>query len=421
MGLLFAGTPLLLKSAYREGIKERLGLVPFNNQNQKTKRLWFHGASLGELNALISISREIQRLIPGVEIFVSITTPHGKKRAMDVLRDAQGVFHPPLDIPFAVRSALRRICPHAIIFIETEIWPVWVKEAKELDARVFLLNGRISSRSIGRYMKVKPLIRDVLARMDAMSMISRDDAERIISLGADPEKVLINGNAKYDIYISQVDHSVERRIRELLSIGPSTPVLIAGSTRKGEEEILLDSFKRIKEEFPDSILIIAPRHINRISEIKRIIRGKGFSSFQLFSDIKARRAKRSASIVLIDTFGDLFSIYSISWVVFCGASFVPLGGQNPIEPAVWGKPVLYGPSMDDFVDIKGQLEDAGISFPVSDPHMLSSKVKEIFKDQIFREKVRERAESFFSKYITAGRRHAMVVAKHLERFLPHSQ
>jgi 3-deoxy-D-manno-octulosonic-acid transferase len=410
---MLAGAPLLAKKSFREGIGERMGFIQVERYDPERSRIWLHCASLGEVNVLAAIKEHLDILIPDVHLFMSISTPHGKDRAKEIFGSNSFIFHPPLDIPFAVINALRRVRPHAMIFVETEIWPVWITEAKRMGAKVFLLNGRISPRSIKGYSKVKPLIRYALSNMDAMSMISHEDASRIISLGADPTKVDINGNAKYDNLEKFIDPSIKKHLREMLSITPHVPVLVAGSTRRGEEAILLDAFIMIQRKFPNSILIIAPRHLDRVTEIRRMIKDKGFRGYSLWSRIRNGLEERTNSIILVDTFGDLFNIYSIAWVVFCGASLVPLGGQNPIEPALWGKFILHGPSMEDFQDAKRVLQDAQLSAEVSDANTLAHHVIDIFARPHELENIRRRSAQVLSSHVGAGRRHAMVVAKHM--------
>jgi 3-deoxy-D-manno-octulosonic-acid transferase len=161
-------------------------------------------------------------------------------------------------------------------------------------------------------------------------------------------------------------------MRQILNLEATQPVFVAGSTRGGEEDMVLDAYDRIAREFPDTVLIIAPRHIERVPEIGSLIERRGLR-YQLRSDLDSDKAKRTEPVVIINTFGELFKIYSIGTIVFCGASLVPLGGQNPLEPAVWGKAVFYGPSMEDFLDAKALLEEVGAGISVSSPEMLSER------------------------------------------------
>jgi 3-deoxy-D-manno-octulosonic-acid transferase len=204
-------------------------------------------------------------------------------------------------------------------------------------------------------------------------MISDEDSARIRAMGADPNKIQIQGNAKYDLLASLADPAMAKQMQKTLNLEPSSRVFVAGSTRGGEEAMVLDAYEKIVKEFPDTVLIIAPRHIERTAEIRSLLERRGFR-YQLRSEIDAGAAKRTEPVVIINTFGELFKLYSIGTVVFCGASLVPLGGQNPLEAAVWGKVVFYGPSMEDFLDAKAMLEEVGAGIPVSSPEMLAEKV-----------------------------------------------
>jgi 3-deoxy-D-manno-octulosonic-acid transferase len=191
-------------------------------------------------------------------------------------------------------------------------------------------------------------------------------------MGADPHKIEINGNAKYDSLARIADPAVETQMRQSLSINASRRVFVAGSTRRGEEAMVLDAYEKILEQFADTVLIIAPRHVERTPVIGSLVQGRGFR-YQLWSELDTGAAKRTAPVVIVNTFGKLFDMYSVGTIVFCGASLVPLGGHNPLEAAVWGKVVFYGPSMEDFMDAKELLEKVGAGIPVSSPEILAEK------------------------------------------------
>jgi 3-deoxy-D-manno-octulosonic-acid transferase len=203
-------------------------------------------------------------------------------------------------------------------------------------------------------------------------MISQEDAERIVEMGADPRKVNVHGNAKYDLLARKAGLGVESSIRKKLNLHSSQPVFVAGSTREGEEEIVLNVYDRIAKHFPDMVLILAPRHIVRAPQIESLLKRRKVE-YQLRSEIGEDGRLRTKPVLLLDTFGELFELYSVGSVNYCGASLVPLGGQNPLEAAVWGKPVLYGPHMEDFLDAKSLLENAGAGIEVTDAEAFAEK------------------------------------------------
>lgn len=355
-------------------LKERFGVLPLRRDRDTAygTRIWVHAASLGEVKVAVSIVGALGGMIPEPRFIVSTVTDHGREMAREAFGPEIPVVFAPFDFFGSVRKALLEVRPDVMVFIETEIWPSWALEARRMGIKVALVNGRISVRSIRRYIRLKAFFREVLKNFDAFSMVSEEDADRIRLLGADHQKVEVNGNAKYDMLVDSADPKIEVEMLEILNLRTSLRVLVAGSTRQGEEAMILDAYGRILERFPDMILIIAPRHIERTPEIVSLVQGRNLT-WHLKSELNKRKLKRTGQVVILDTFGELFKVYSIATMVFCGASLVPLGGQNPLEPAAWGKVTFYGPSMEDFLDAKELLERAGAGIQVSGSQMLSEK------------------------------------------------
>jgi 3-deoxy-D-manno-octulosonic-acid transferase len=271
-----------------------------------------------------------------------------------------------------VRKALSTIRPDILVCLETEIWPNWLFEARRMGVRLALVNGRISVRSIKGYLKIRCLIREALSQVESFSMIREEDAQRLMMLGVPREKIVVNGNAKYDLLLPMADMSIKGNIEKFFNLNGNVPVFVAGSTRGTEHEIVVDVYEKILETFPETLLIIAPRHLERVRHIKDMVIRRGFSC-QFKTDIDKPGGIRTASVVIMDTIGDLQSTYSIASVVFCGGSLEPLGGQNILEAAVWGKPVFYGPSMDDFLDAKALLDKTGGGIQVKDGRELAER------------------------------------------------
>jgi len=297
-----------------------------------------------------------------------------------------------------------------MVFLETEIWPVWITETHRREIPCALIHGRISKRSIGKYITFRPFFREVLKNLDTFSMITEEDARRIKEMGADPGRVEVNGNAKHDLLVSQTDPAIEARMRKLLGLKPSQPVFVGGSTREGEEEGLLKVYRGLLKDFPDTVLVIAPRHIVRATSVGNLVRQQGLE-YQLWTDLVQPGVERAAPVVIVNTFGDLFKIYSVGTIIFCGASLVPLGGQNPLEPAAWGKMIFYGSSMEDFVDAKKLLEQERAGIEVKDPDVLTEKALFFLNHQ---EELREggrRAREAILHSQGASERHARVIAR----------
>ncbi|MCP4665379.1 MAG: hypothetical protein GY849_03345, partial [Deltaproteobacteria bacterium] len=397
---------------FQKDMKERLGILPAGTVQGLTgyPRIWIHAVSLGEVKVASSIIPVLRRIMPGCSIILSTFTEHGRNLAKETFGESLPVIYAPIDFVGSVRKALGAVRPHAMVFLETEIWPAWVFEARRRGVKTALINGRISQRSIGKYITFRPFFREVLKAFDVFSMILEGDAARIKTMGADPRKIQIQGNAKYDLPENMTDPAVEKEMRRLLDLKSSQKVFLAGSTRRGEEKLILDAYGRILEAFPDTILFMTPRHMHRIPPIEAQLQKRGLR-YQLRTDLGKGEGKRTAQVVVFNTFGELFKTYSVGTIVFCGGSLVPLGGQNPMEPAFWGKAVFYGPSMENFLDAKALLEDAGAAVEVPDPATLAQKAIWLLGHPEELKTRGLRARKAVLKNQGAAERHARVIAR----------
>ena len=399
---------------YRKGWKERLGFLPpqVRRKPDGSRRIWIHAASLGEVRVAEAIKEHLRELMPGCDALLSSTTEHGLDLARQTLQQDTAVYAP-LDLFFSVRRALSLAGPDLMVFMETELWPAWLTEAHRIGTKTALINGRISSRSIKHYRRLRPFFRKILGNVDVFSMISEEDARRIRQMGAEAQKIEIHGNAKYDVLARRVDPALEAAMRKTLNLEPSQPVFVAGSTRTGEESIILDVYERISKVFPNTVLVIAPRHIVRTPAIESLLKRRGFP-YQLRTRLQGDGIKRTAPVVIMDTFGELFGLYSVGTVIFCGASLVPRGGQNPLEAAVWGKVVLYGPSMEDFLDAKALLEKQGAGMEVTSTDAFAERVIWLLEHPDWARSYGDRGRAEILESRGAGRRHAEVIARLLK-------
>jgi 3-deoxy-D-manno-octulosonic-acid transferase len=400
-----------LSRRHREDLRERLGHVsPKLAQTLSgSPRFWIHAVSLGEVKVAAPIIKALKQILPECSVMVSTTTKHGRELARETFGEEIPVVYAPIDFIGSVRKALSRVHPDVLVFLETEIWPAWLTEARRMGIKIALVNGRISVRSIRGYLKFRPFFREVLGNVDAFSMILEEDGARIRAMGADPKKIEINGNAKYDLLVSLAEPAMETEMRQILNLEASHRVFVAGSTREGEEAMVLDAYEKIVREFPDTVLIIAPRHIERTPGIRSLFERRGFK-YQLRSELGTDKAKRTEPVVIFNTFGELFKLYSVGTVIFCGASLVPLGGQNSLEAAVWGKVVFYGPSMENFLDAKALLEGVGAGIPISSPEMLAEKAIWFLKHPDVLKTRGVRAREAVIRNQNAAGKHAKVIA-----------
>lgn len=368
-----------LTGKHRYGLQQRLGRYPSKVEFPAgSPRIWIHAASVGEVRVAEAVIEQFHSTMPGCAIVLSTVTASGHAVALDVLGAEVSCIIAPLDFVFSIRRALAAIAPDIFVCLETEIWPHLFIQTKRAGAITAVLNGRISQRTRQRYRVIKPLIAETLRHVDIFSMISRSNADRIISLGAPAARVHVNGNAKYHFLAGLEKPEVRDRLRRLFHLEEGQPVLVAGSTRKDEDSIIIDAYKALRPEFPDMVLILAPRHVEKAPVILNLLREQGIAA-ELKSRMDESGSRRRCPVVVVDTMGELQNIYSVSSVAFCGGSLVPTGGHNLLEPAAWGVPVLYGPHVDDVIDARDALEQTGGGMCVTSGEALIKAAEDLFR------------------------------------------
>jgi len=414
--IFFIGGPLLFMYFSYKGLidmhfRERLGLIKNIPPKGHSKRLLIHAVSVGEVKAAVAIIREIKALGGTYSLIVSTTTKTGRQDALRYMPDDIPIVYNPLDMLWCVKRFLRNVSPDICINLETEIWPNFLFMCKRYGIPAFLINGRISEKSVKKYRQVKPLVRDVLSIFNLFYMISDLDAQRILSIGADPDKVFVGGNAKYDILLNDATPELSKKISDIYKIDKSKTIFIAGSTTDGEEEILIEVYKNLLMHKPDMVLLIVPRHIERSHKIESILRSYRLD-YCLRSTFDAR-VPANKQVILVDVIGELFGLYSLGNVIFCGGSLVPRGGHNILEAAVWGKMVLYGPSMENFLDAKRLIEKTGATLEVRDGDELLKKAQWIIKNPEEAERLGNRAREEIGKNIGSAKKHVKAIAPFL--------
>ena len=359
---------------YREGLGQRLGFVGAEwKSHEGAMRIWLHGASVGEVLLARLLIKELAAILPEANFIISTMTEQGMEMARKEAGDKVRCIYAPLDLVGIVERAIRRIQPAMYICLETELWPAFLLQAKKSGSKLVILNGRLSERSFHRYQFAKGPMAKILACFSMISVIQQSDAKRFMSLGAEPEKVRVLGNAKYDQDIESLAPESEEQYRHWLNLQTGQPLLVAGSTHTGEEEMLLSVFQDLKKAtgMQDLVWVVAPRHLQRLLDVEAMLKQKQVL-YQRLSDVK--NSERRTDTILVDSIGDLAGIYSIASYVFCGGSLVERGGHNIMEAALFGKPVFYGPSMKDFSDAAELLESVGGGFPVSSPEALTESI-----------------------------------------------
>ncbi len=356
----------------------RMGRVPGRISANAPWDIWIHAVSVGEVNAAHAIVDAIRKKSPHLSLLVSSSTSAGYKRAREMLDAICGVMPCPLDFPQAVARAVAAVRPRTFATIETELWPCLLLETRNMGAKTALLNGRISSRSLPAYLRIRPAIRPLLERFDLICAASGTYASRLITLGAVEQKVFVTGNAKYEALLRRPDRQAPRALADLLGIDRNRKVVVAGSIRRGEEEPLLKAWELLGRAGHDTVLLMAPRHMKTVPVIEKAIRRRRYR-YALFSDIGAGTAK-PCDIIVIDRIGILFDLYGLADAAFVGGSLVPRGGQNVLEPAAWSCPVFHGPHTDNFEDAVRALEARSAGGEVKGPEMLAARIKALFDD-----------------------------------------
>lgn len=315
------------------------------------KPLWLHAVSVGEVLAAKVLFAALRAARPDLPIVVSTVTLTGQALAKKELPAAAAHFYFPYDWGFCVRRFLRRVDPLAVVLLETEMWPNFIKECGDTGVPVLITNGRISDASFGRYSRVRFLTSSMLGRISAIGAQTAVDGQRFVRLGAAPEKVRITGNLKFDFAAPDLDAAKDliQALRCALQTGTDSPVIVVGSSMKGEESFFLDAFRSVRAAHPAARLIIAPRHPERFEEVGQLLQNSGFP-FSRRSNLESSRGAR-ADILLVDSVGELRQVYSMASVAVIGGSFLPFGGHNPLEPAALGRAIVFGPEMNNFREV----------------------------------------------------------------------
>lgn len=418
LGLLLT-TPLwsvyvaqrVLWGNWRDRWRERFGAVPVPLPTDKP-RIWIHGVSVGETLAAQPVVKLLREQLPHYELVFSTTTPTGQQIARSTLRDSVDYFiYFPLDLPFAVRRALSRVQPQVLILFETELWLNLISEQKRRGGRVIILNGRISDRTAHYGARLRALYTYMLRQVDFIGVQSPVDAARFIALGASPARIEVCGNTKFDQALSAADRS-PAEWRATLSLPENAPVIVVGSTRTPEEEVLVvDAYQQVLQSLPDTCLVIAPRHLERVEAIEQLLRARGFQPRR--RSTLPLPTNQHAQVVIVDTFGELASLYSVADVAVVGGAFAPLGGQNLFQPLAHGKPVFFGPHTHNFRDIAQLAKAAGVGFEVQTAQQLAEGILRLLHDPKLREHITQQALELVRQHQGAAARCVALVQRWL--------
>lgn len=382
-------SPLLLlrRQKYAAGFRQRLGNYPdFKHDNRKV--IWLHCVSVGETNAARPLVDELRINFPDHRIVVSTTTLTGQNLAQDIFKGkADAVFYFPFDWKFSVRKALANYKPSLVLLMETEIWPRFIREAKKSGAKIAIVNGRLSEKSFRRYSIVRRFVSTVLEDVDLALMQAGKDAERIKELGIIDEKVVVTGNLKFEQSTRSGESELAKAFRSRFAISPERPLIIAASTHEPEERLVIESLEGVLGY--SCRLMIAPRHPERFERVAELIRKSAYT-FVRRTDAPSENDPK-ATIILLDTIGELRDAYPLAEIVFVGGSLIPHGGQSVIEPAAEGKAIVTGPYTQNFEAVMQEFHEhkAIRQTPVApDDSQISERLYEEFTELLQNREIR---------------------------------
>ncbi|OQY97883.1 MAG: hypothetical protein B6D35_13440 [Candidatus Brocadia sp. UTAMX2] len=420
---LTVGSPyFLLKFAgskrYRSGLTQRLGWI--DKRKGEKSCIWIHCASVGEVLMVKTLVKAIEKEFNDLDIVVSTNTNTGLSVAKRCFDDRK-VFYFPLDLSWVVNKALNAIQPCCVILVELEIWPNFLISAAKRSIPVVLLNARISERSLKWYRVLRKISKEFFASLTKKESFfcarTEADASRLMNLGIPEAQIGITGNMKFDNVVTDIPKDTRKSLSSLFEIDKEEKVIVCGSTHEGEEIVLLNVFQRLREKGKNVRLIVAPRHIERVNEIVKLIESFQFRCIRKTSLDNGEKVDRpkGETVILVDTVGDLQATYSIADCVFVGKSLVPHGGQNMMEPAGLAKPVIVGPHTFNFCEEVQLLKKANAIEVVRDESELLQKMMYFLEHPDVAHAIGERAQSVAMKQKGATDRNVQMLRKILSK------
>ncbi|MFO7560250.1 MAG: 3-deoxy-D-manno-octulosonic acid transferase [Desulfobacterales bacterium] len=356
----------------RKTVLQRIGIsrLPERLESPNLKPIWIHALSVGEVLSAVPLVKAVKKKAGQRPVCFSASTKTGFEIAGNRLSaDTDGIFFFPYDLFFSVRHRINQINPCAVVLIETDIWPNFLHELNRKKIPISLVNARLSDRSFSGYRRFFWIFRPLFLTFSKICVQSAIDAERFRKLGIPEAKIKLTGNIKFQQAAAPMSEGERLQLKNRMKIRPDQTVFLAGSTHPEDETVLLTAFSSLKAIQPNLLLIIAPRNPERSNSVRRVFSEKKFRSFGL-KEIETMESGKKIDVIVVDRIGLLGTLYAISDISFIGGSFGTEGGHNPLEPAVYSKPILFGPDMHDFREISALLLEAGGAKMVSDPENL---------------------------------------------------
>lgn len=413
MALPVFAVRFLREAGFGERLKQSFGALPPETLEKVTGKqaIWVHAASVGEIVAASPIVKEICREIPGVPIVVSAVTASGYDMAKRIIPEADAVIFFPLDLPYLSYSVAAKIRPQAFLMVETELWPNFLKAARKLNIPTMMVNGRISDKSVKRYVYFRKVLTDMLNTVNKFCMQSSIDAKYIIHLGADPARVVITGNTKFDQNYTELSAKGKIQLLSDLSLGEAEYIVVAGSTHKGEEDLLFSAFRQVRAVFPNTKFIVAPRETLRAGDVVELAAEHGLTALKR-TEMQGKYLIEPDMIV-VDTIGELGKLYGLGDIVYVGGSLIPHGGHNILEPAAHGKPILVGPNMFNFKETYALFSERGACLTVHDSAGLAATMLELLHNPDMRQEMGNKSLAIINENRGASHKSALYLKEML--------
>ena len=404
---------IIFTGKYRKSFIQKLGGMQSKilADLKDRPRIWIHAVSVGEVTAAAPIVASLKIKRPEVQIIFSTSTETGQEMARKFIKGADAFIYFPLDIPYIVRKMIKLAKPDVFVLVETELWPNFLQVCKMRHLKTLMVNGRISPRSYSKYLLTKFFWKKILCNLDSAGMIAEIDAVRLQNIGMDLTKIKVLGNAKYDALAALAAPALREEIACKFNARKNERFFIAGSTHEGEEIIIISVYRELLKRYPDLKLIIVPRHIERTNDVLGLLRQANFNDVITLSDINNGRQRKDERIIVVDVIGELFKVYSLATIVYCGGSLVPKGGQNILEAAAWGKVIFYGPSMEDFSAEKDLLEEAGCGVTIKNAEELLRGIIQALENPEELRRRGEKGKAVVRANIGAAARYADLISK----------
>ncbi|WFP50929.1 lipid IV(A) 3-deoxy-D-manno-octulosonic acid transferase [Methylomonas sp. EFPC3] len=413
--LFHSALPLVLLRLYWRGTKapeyrrrwrERLGIYPFQSRQGV---LWFHAVSVGEAEAASPLIKWMQSQYPELPVLVTTTTPTGSARVRAVLADRVEHVYLPYDLPLVVGRFITHFRPRLAVIMEKEIWPNLFAACAEASIPLYIVNARLSERSAQSYQRIPALVRPALAGVAAIAVQTVDDRTRFIQIGAQPDRVRVLGNIKFDVTVAPEVVGQGQALKAQAFAGRW--VLVLASTHHGEEDVFLELYPQLKAALPELLLLIVPRHPERFQTVRALCEQRGL---QVVMRSEQRACGAQTDVYIGDSMGELKMLYAAADAAFVGGSLVPVGGHNVLEPAAAGVPVIFGPEMFNFQEIAERMLAAEAAVQCAGAQALPAAVLRLYQDIDFKNRLVGNARQFVADNQGAAERTAALLAESLD-------